>query len=146
MVVSEREYTPWIELDRDGRPDERVRCPAFSTDLRSRLHHLAGYSCYNPQGRTWNVLYPKVSGTSPRYNIDHAGGDPHILQVGRLRLELATKSAKEEASTRKKYRQSGSIILDHERLKHRRMTHGAQLMKKPAALMQFLRRSAGAVS
>ena len=110
VVASEREYTPWIELDRDGRPDERVRCPAFGTDLRPRLHDLAGYSFYNPPGRTWNVFYPKVSGTSPRYNIDHAGGDPHILQVRRLRLELAMKSAKEEASIRKMYRQSGSRI------------------------------------
>ena len=144
VVISEREYTPWIELDRDGRPDLRVRCPAFGTDLKPRLHHLAWYAFYNPQGWTWNVFYPKVSGTSPRYNIDHAGGDPHILRVGRLRLELAMKNAKEGASIRKKYRQSGSRILDHERLKHRRITHGAQLMKKPAALMQLLRRSDGA--
>ena len=78
VIASEREYTPWIELDRDGRPDLRVRCPAFGTDLKPRLHHLAWYA----QRWTWNVFYPKVSGTSPRYNIDHAGGDPRFFNWG----------------------------------------------------------------
>ena len=126
----EREISPWIHVDRYGRTDLRVDLAGVG---RNVFWHCALWYFFHNQSffHSWASFQRSIRSTSG-YRVDHSGGNTAIVNVAKLDLIPARKSAAQGGRQRKAYKEQGTRVLTARRLLKRPASPKLRVSKRPA--------------
>lgn len=129
VVEEEREIRPWVHIDRYDRTDLRVDLAGLSKNV---FWHSALWYFFHNKGffKSW-VAFRKSIISTTGYRVDHLGGNPAVVDVMRLDLILASRSATQGGAQRKLYKRQGTLVLTERRLKKQPATK-RRIRKRPA--------------